>query len=165
MLSSLSQISYLHAKLVQDQGKSNLKMSPSAIADIASAGPRTIDIHTSKSLLNPIDPAFKSPLDEDFVSYYNENLAVIPATHGITIPEIRANPKKYASPWCRDFSNEPFVKDIKISSDDGHIFTGRLYYPDASSSPFGEGPYPVYINFHGMEVLICRFGIQTTTSC
>ncbi|RTE83743.1 hypothetical protein BHE90_001753 [Fusarium euwallaceae] len=101
------------------------------------------------ALQNPIDPSFLDRLDKDFIEYYNLNLANKPATHSVSIADIRANPKKYASPWCRDFSNESFVKDIKIKSDDGHEFTARCYHPDASKSPFGQGPYPVHINFHG----------------
>ena len=122
-------------------------MAPSL--ESTSPAPHTTNGDSTKSLPNPIDPAFKSALDQDFIDYYNKNLAIHPPTHGVTIADIRANPKKYASPWCRDYSGEHFVKDIKISSDDGHIFTARLYYPDPTTSPFAEGPYPVYINFHG----------------
>ncbi|KAJ3458153.1 hypothetical protein MRS44_012262 [Fusarium solani] len=104
---------------------------------------------SAHALQNPIDPSFLDHLDKDFIEYYNIHLANKPATHSVSIADIRANPKKYASPWCRDFSNEPFVKDIKIKSDDGHEFTARCYHPDASKSPFGQGPYPVHINFHG----------------
>lgn len=104
---------------------------------------------SAHALQNPIDPSFLDHLDKDFIEYYNIHLANKPATHSVSIADIRANPKKYASPWCRDFSNEPFVKDIKIKSDDGHEFTARCYHPDVSKSPFGQGPYPVHINFHG----------------
>ncbi|KAL6360658.1 hypothetical protein LRP88_06365 [Fusarium phalaenopsidis] len=104
---------------------------------------------SAHALQNPIDPSFLDRLDKDFIEYYNIHLANKPATHSVSIADIRANSKKYASPWCRDFSNEPFVKDIKIKSDDGHEFTARCYHPDASKSPFGQGPYPVHINFHG----------------
>ncbi|KAI8658793.1 Abhydrolase-3 domain-containing protein [Fusarium keratoplasticum] len=104
---------------------------------------------SAHALQNPIDPSFLDRLDKDFIEYYNLHLTNKPATHSVSIADIRTNPKKYASPWCRDFSNEPFVKDIKIKSDDGHEITARCYHPDASKSPFGRGPYPVHINFHG----------------
>ncbi|KAK2594293.1 hypothetical protein QQS21_007999 [Conoideocrella luteorostrata] len=98
---------------------------------------------------NPIHPMFMDRLDSDFVEYYNQYIAIKPATHGVTIQDIRAAPKKYASPWYRDFTYEPFVNDIQITSDDGHKFTARIYAPDSRTSRFGSGPYPVHINFHG----------------
>ena len=109
---------------------------------------------STQALPSPIDPAFMSRLDDDFVEYYNKNLAIKPATHNITIEHIRAAPEKYASPWYRDFTYEPFVKDIKLKAEDGHEFTVRCYHPDSRTSPFGEGPYPIHINFHGMVYLI-----------
>ena len=81
---------------------------------------------------NSVHPSFIPQLDEDFVAYYNEHLAVKKATHGLSIAELRLNAAKHANPWARDFSDLPFVKDIKITT-----------------SPFGEGPYPVHVNFHG----------------
>ncbi|GLI73278.1 hypothetical protein PoHVEF18_001493 [Penicillium ochrochloron] len=74
-------------------------------------------------LPSPIDPAFISRLDDDFIEYYNKNLAIKPATHNITIEHIRAAPEKFASPWYRDFTYEPFVKDIRLKAEDGHEFT------------------------------------------
>jgi hypothetical protein len=98
---------------------------------------------------NPIHPTFQDRLDADFIDYYNQYIAVKPATHGITIEDIRATPKKFSAVWCRDFTYEPFVNDKQVSADDGHKFAVRCYAPDPRTSPFGEGPYPVYINFHG----------------
>ncbi|CAH0047347.1 unnamed protein product [Clonostachys solani] len=98
---------------------------------------------------NPLNPEFLNLLDQDFIDYYNKHLAGMPKTHLLSIEEMRKNGHKYASPWCRDFSNEAFVKDIKLAADDGHVFTARCYYPDKKKSTFGIGPYPVYINFHG----------------
>ncbi|KAI0381935.1 Alpha/Beta hydrolase protein [Hypomontagnella monticulosa] len=120
-------------------------MAPSVINDGVDSAPQ----HTAKPVSSAIHPDFLDRLDKDFIEYYNENIATKPVTHGITIEEMRANPKKYASAWCRDFSSEPFVKDIKLTADDGHVFTARIYQPDEASSPFGSGPYPIYINFHG----------------
>ncbi|OKL55480.1 hypothetical protein UA08_09224 [Talaromyces atroroseus] len=103
----------------------------------------------ASSLPAPINPKFPlSRLDDDFIEYYNKYLAIKPATHNINVEELKANPQKYASPWARDFSYEPFVNDIQLKSDDGHEFTTRLYRPDPRTSPFGEGPYPIHVNFH-----------------
>ncbi|KAJ5683279.1 triacylglycerol lipase [Penicillium macrosclerotiorum] len=104
---------------------------------------------STSTLPSPIDPRFLSRLDDDFIDYYNKYLAIKPATHNITIKDIRATPQKFASPWYRDFTYEPFVKDLHIESEDGHVFTARCYQPDHRTSPFGKGPYPVHINFHG----------------
>ncbi|KAH8657857.1 Alpha/Beta hydrolase protein [Xylariales sp. PMI_506] len=101
------------------------------------------------SLPAPIHPDFISRLDQDFIEYYNEHFASKAPTHHVSIADMRANPSKYYSPWYKDFSKLEFVNDISITSDDGHVFTARVYHPDAVKSPFGAGPYPVYINFHG----------------
>jgi hypothetical protein len=75
----------------------------------------------SSSLPAPINPKFPlSRLDEDFIEYHNKYLAIKPATHNISLEELRANPEKYASPWTRDFCYEPFVNDIQLKADDGH---------------------------------------------
>ena len=102
-----------------------------------------------------IHPSFegREGLDEDFVEYYNKYLAIKPATHTVPIEETRAFPHKYAGPWANDFTFEPFVEDRKIKSSDGYVFTVRCYHPDPRTSPFGKGPYPVYINFHGKVCL------------
>ena len=114
------------------------------------------------SLPNPLHPSFLERLDADFIEYYNQYLAVKPATHTVSISDIRAAPKLYAMPWYKDFSYESFVNDIKIKSDDGHMFTARCYQPDARTSPFGAGPYPVYINFHG-KFCKAKRGLATST--
>lgn len=136
-----------------DQVHQVLNMAPALTTEAPS------NLSSAHALQNPIDPSFLDRLDKDFIEYYNLHLANKPATHSVSIADIRANPKKYASPWCRDFSNESLVKDIKIKSDDGYEITARCYHPDASKSPFGEGPYPVHINFHGS--LHSRLGYVT----
>ncbi|TQB69257.1 hypothetical protein MPDQ_002126 [Monascus purpureus] len=103
----------------------------------------------ASNLPSPIDPSFLPKLDPDFIEYYNAYLAIKTSAHTVSIEDMRAFPQKYAAPWARNFTFEPFVKDIKIKSDDGHVFTARCYHPDPRTSPFGEGPYPVHINFHG----------------
>lgn len=118
-------------------------MAPSAINTAASVEP------------NPLNPDFLELLDQDFIEYYNKFLAPMPKTHLLSIEEMRTNGHKYASPWCRDFAGESFVKDIKLAADDGHAFTARCYYPNEKTSPYGAGPYPVYVNFHGMCAHYC----------
>jgi hypothetical protein len=106
---------------------------------------------------NPIHASFLSGLDEDFKDYYNLYFAHKPPAHTAKIEDIRAAPKKYGQHWCRDYTYEPFVNDIKIPSDDGHDIVARVYAADARTSPFGAGPYPVYINFHGIHVHLLSF--------
>ena len=98
---------------------------------------------------NPIDTRFRGELDADFVNYYNHAIAIKPATHSLDIKEIRAFPEKFRSSWARDYSCEPFVKNTTIPMGDGQVRPVRIYYPDASMSAFGPGPYPVHVNFHG----------------
>ncbi|KAL6855448.1 hypothetical protein ACO1O0_006595 [Amphichorda felina] len=123
-------------------------MAPTAI-DSGNDAVRPVEQQPLDEVPNPLNPDFLDLLDQDFINYYNKHLAPIPKTHLISIEEMRANGHKYASPWCQDFSGEDFVKDIKMTAEDGHVFTVRCYYPDEKTSPFGAGPYPVYINFHG----------------
>ncbi|KAH7014553.1 Alpha/Beta hydrolase protein [Microdochium trichocladiopsis] len=103
----------------------------------------------SNPLLPKLHPDMVDRLDADFIAYWKEFIATKPATHGVTVADVRANPAKYHAVWNRDLSGEDFVRDIAIKADDGHEFTVRLYTPDAESSPYGHGPYPIYINFHG----------------
>lgn len=93
---------------------------------------------------------FLDRLDDDFIDYYNKYMAINPPTHNVSIEDIRATPKKFASPWCKDFTYEPFVNDIQLTSLDGHEYTARVYQPDPRTSPFKDGPYPIHINFHGL---------------
>lgn len=103
----------------------------------------------SLNLPNAIDTRFRGELDADFVNYYNRIIAIKPATHSIDIKEIRAFPEKFHAPWARDYSYEPFVKNTTIPTGNGKACAVRIYYPDARISPFGQGPYPVHVNFHG----------------
>lgn len=105
---------------------------------------------STDALPNPIDASFAGRMDADFVAYYNKNIAIKPPTHAIDLAEVRANPQKWASPWCIDYSDLPFVHDIQIESGDGHVFTARIYSPDETKDdPNTQGPYPVHVNFHG----------------
>lgn len=123
-------------------------MAPSLVEDNMPAMPNT----KTEDPSNPLNPDFLPLLDDDFVQYYEEKLSIIPKTHLLSIEQIRASGDKYSSPWCRDFSYLDFVKDIELAADDGHVFKVRCYSPDEKTSPFGSGPYPVYINFHGMVI-------------
>ncbi|CAK7231701.1 hypothetical protein SBRCBS47491_008020 [Sporothrix bragantina] len=102
---------------------------------------------SNDALPNPIDASFIGRMDADFVAYYNKHIAIKPPTHAIDLAEVRANPQKWANPWCRDYSDLPYVNDHQIASGDGHVFTVRVYEPDETQ--FGPGPYPVHVNFHG----------------
>lgn len=105
-----------------------------------------------QTVVNPIDPSFLDRMDQDFIEYYNKNIGCKPPTHTVTIADMRANGQKYASAWYQDYSNLPFVSDSKLKSDDGYEFAVRRYSPDPETSPFGKGPYPIHINFHGMNL-------------
>ncbi|KAL1888767.1 hypothetical protein Sste5346_009321 [Sporothrix stenoceras] len=104
---------------------------------------------STDALPNPIDPSFIDRMDADFIAYYNKHIAIKPPTHAIDLSEVRANPQKWASPWCKDYADLPFVHDIQITSGDGHVFTARIYSPDDNDTEPGSGPYPVHVNFHG----------------
>lgn len=109
----------------------------------------------SRLVQSPIHPSFLPLLDDDFKNYYNLYFAYKPPAHTARIEAIRSAPKQYSQHWCRDFTFEPFVNDIKIPSDHGRTITARVYSPDARTSLFGSGPYPVYINFHGKYFSRC----------
>lgn len=74
--------------------------------------------------------------------------AGIPPTHTIPIEERRRHPDKYKAPWARDPTGWPRVKGDEISSEDGAKIPIMVYHPDPEI--FGEGPYGVHLNFHGI---------------
>ena len=102
---------------------------------------------TGETLISPLNPDIEKRLDPEFVSYYNKYIAIKPGTHTIPIEEIRANPAKYAGPWCKDLTGSPGVKNFTIPSTDAHEVKVRSYSP--VDEKFGKGPYPIHINFHG----------------
>ncbi|KAI1871428.1 uncharacterized protein JN550_004422 [Neoarthrinium moseri] len=102
-----------------------------------------------RAIANPLHPDFVGRLDQDFIDYYNLRLSKAKPDNSAPIEKIRANRTRLRSPACRDYSRAACVEDISLESDDGHIFTARLYKPDPRSSPYGAGPYPVHVNFHG----------------
>lgn len=121
---------------------------------------------STDGLVNPIDPAFVGRMDADFVAYYNKYMGIVPPTHAIDFADVRANPQKYAYPWCRDFAGLPCVRDIEIASGDGHKFAARVYQPDAAQ--FGPGPYPAHVNLHGTSPCggrLLRGTLLTTVFC
>lgn len=112
-------------------------------------------------LPSPINSKFPlSRLDEDFVEYYNKYLAIKPATHNVNLEDIRRCPTAYASPWTRDYTYEDFVNDMTLRSIDGYEFPVRVYQPDQRISPYGAGPYPVHVNFHGKSTLLPNLPIS-----
>lgn len=106
---------------------------------------------TSQPLPNPVPEEFVHRLDQDAIDYHNTYLAWKPATHNVTMEEIRATPQKFALPWHQDFSYLQFVQNMKIPSVDGYDLPIRVYHPDPRTSPFGAGPYPIHVNFHGQS--------------
>lgn len=108
----------------------------------------------SKAMANPIHPDFLDQLDSDFVEFYNTKLGRTTPDNSAPLEEVRKQRAKYHSRKARNFSQAQFVEDIILESEDGHKFTVRLYKPDPRSSPYGVGPYPVHINFHGKPQLI-----------
>jgi hypothetical protein len=119
-------------------------MSPSQISipnESSTAG-------LQKGPFNPIHPSFLSRLDSDFISYYNSTLTLKPATHQVPLSEIRAEPQKWAASWCKDFSDEPYVKNFTIASKDKYEVKVRTYHPDPEV--FGAGPHAIHVNYHGM---------------
>lgn len=100
-------------------------------------------------VLDPIHPQYLSVLDQDFIDYWNSSLGTRPkaSLFDIDFADLRANPKKYEAPWCKDFSDLPYVTDQMVSTADGHEIPVRVYSPDEER--FGKGPFPVHVNYHG----------------
>lgn len=111
----------------------------------------TVDTKQSNEttkIYDPLDPDILRLLDPEFVEYYNTVLGTKIATHHIPLSEVRANPKQYSGSWCRDYTGSPGVKNFTIPSKDGYQVKCRSYSPDATRH--GNGPFPVYVNFHGI---------------
>ncbi|KAH8668792.1 Alpha/Beta hydrolase protein [Xylariales sp. PMI_506] len=106
-------------------------------------------IRPGQAIVNPIHPDFLSRLDPDFIEYYNQTIGRAKVGSGIGLNQVRSNSAKYRSPTARDYSAAACVEDITITAEDGHLFTARLYRPDPRTSPYGAGPYPIHVNFHG----------------
>lgn len=103
----------------------------------------------SEELANPIHPDFLDRLDKDFIEFYNLTLGRSTPDNSAPLEEVRRQRAKYHSLKARNFSRAIFVEDIQLEAHDGHFFTTRLYKPDPRTSPYGVGPYPVHINYHG----------------
>jgi hypothetical protein len=97
----------------------------------------------------PIHPDFLDRLDKDFIDYYETHLAKSRPAASLSIEQTRALRSQFNKRTVRDYSNAACVHDIRLKSEDGYVFTVRLYKPDPRASPFGAGPYPVHVNFHG----------------
>ena len=109
--------------------------------------------------VNSIPPNFVDRLDQDFLDFHEANFSFRPAWMEPDLADMRKHPRKYALPWSQDYTFLPFVKDIQIPTSDGQEITARCYHPDPRTSPFGEGPYPVHVSYHGMPSFLsfCRF--------
>ncbi|KAM0811691.1 putative Alpha/Beta hydrolase protein [Seiridium cardinale] len=103
----------------------------------------------SGNLPNPIHPDFIDRLDKDFVDFYNSTLGRSTPDNNVPLEEARKQRARYHSRKAGNFPRAQFVEDIKLEATDGYFFTVRLYKPDPRTSPFGAGPYPVHVNFHG----------------
>jgi hypothetical protein len=105
----------------------------------------------SKALANPIHPDLIERLDKDFVDFYNSTLGRSTPDNNAPLEEVRRQRAKFHSRKARNFAQAVFVEDIKLEAVDGHFYTVRLYKPDPRTSPYGVGPYPVHVNFHGKD--------------
>ncbi|KAH8898746.1 alpha/beta-hydrolase [Thozetella sp. PMI_491] len=95
-----------------------------------------------------LDPTVVPKLAPEFIKYFNEVISKTPPTHYVPIEEVRNNPQKWTAPWIDD--GEEVRKrsvDHQVPTTDGSTITARAYYPDPEK--FGEGPYPVHVNYHG----------------
>ncbi|KAI1377762.1 hypothetical protein F4677DRAFT_444350 [Hypoxylon crocopeplum] len=106
-------------------------MTPSVVDDSKGSVPQQL----IKPVSSAIKPELLDRLDQDFIEYYKKNIATRPVTYSITIKEMWENPQR-------------------LTDDDDHIFTTRIYHLGETTSPFGSGPYPTYINFHEIYMTI-----------
>jgi acetyl esterase/lipase len=94
-----------------------------------------------------IEPHILAKLDPDFVKYFTEVLAKNPAAQAVTIEEVRSHPEKFRAPIALDTTEWERVTNHEVTSEDGAEIPVRVYYPDPRD--YGNGPYPVHLNFHG----------------
>ncbi|KAI1333211.1 alpha/beta-hydrolase [Xylariaceae sp. FL0255] len=114
--------------------------TPSAIGDLPPNAPKPEDVFT---------PEILAKYHPDVVKFVCMALTPgrPPASHEVPIAEVRANPAKFAGPWCQDSTGLPGVTDNQFSSEDGAVIPVKVYHPDPAK--FGDGPYPAHLNFHG----------------
>lgn len=86
-------------------------------------------------------------LDPEFIQFFIDVQSKVPPAQDMTIELVRASPEKFLPPCALDTSGYEGVKDYEIVSKDGAKFPVRVYSPDPAR--FGQGPYPVHLNFHG----------------
>lgn len=99
---------------------------------------------------NPVDmiePHILAKLDPDFVQFFTDFVAKNPPPQTWSIEEIRAKPEKFRVPIAVDTAGMDRVTDHEVSSEDGAKVPLRVYHPDPAQ--YGNGPYPVHLNFHG----------------
>ncbi|KAF7530933.1 hypothetical protein G7054_g9373 [Neopestalotiopsis clavispora] len=103
----------------------------------------------SRAAANPIHPDFVDRLDQDFIDFYNSTLGRTTPDNSAPLEEVRKQRAKIHSQKARKYAHTAFIQDVKLEAPDGFPFTVRLYKPDPRTSPYGAGPYPVHVNFHG----------------
>jgi hypothetical protein len=98
--------------------------------------------------LNSIPDELISRFETSYVEYYNKYSVGRLATHQIPIEEYRRDPAKYTIRYGRQIIDEGNLKITEQKCPvNGAEITVRIFEPDAKI--FGEGPRPVYINYHG----------------
>jgi len=114
-----------------------------------------VDPEKAETLPDPakyIDAELVPRLDPAFIDYFLRVVVKSPfAGRDVSIAEVRERPESFRSPLAADTSGEPRVEDHEVSSEDGTKITARVYHPDPKD--FGDGPYPVHLNFHGEDLL------------
>ncbi|TPX11676.1 uncharacterized protein E0L32_007655 [Thyridium curvatum] len=117
-----------------DQGE----LPSSATASAPSGSPASPTDAIPRHILDRLDP--------EFIQFFIDVQSKVPPAQDMTIELVRASPEKFRAPCALDTSGYERVKDYEVASKDGARFPVRVYSPDPAR--FGEGPYPVHLNFH-----------------
>lgn len=134
------------AKMTDTVPKEGLPARPAGLTDSPAAKPK-FDPKTA------IEPHILAKLDPEFVEAFTHmmNTNPPPPRDQMTMEAIRADPKKTAPPCALDTKGYPRTADKEVVSQDGAKIPVRVYYPEESK--YGQGPYPVHLNFHGTQCL------------
>lgn len=127
-----------------DQGELPSNATPSA----PSGSPASPTDAIPRHILDRLDP--------EYIQFFIDVQSKVPPAQDMTIELVRASPEKFRPPCALDTSGYERVKDYEVASKDGARFPVRVYSPDPAR--FGEGPYPVHLNFHG-EILSSRIRV------
>jgi hypothetical protein len=112
-----------------------------AVGDLPPGCPKAEDVFL---------PNLLAKYNPDIVKYILKTMAPgrPPPTHTVPLAEVRANPTRFAGPWQKDVTGYERVADHEVVSEDGAAIPVKVYHPDPAK--FGDGPYGVHLNFHGM---------------